>query len=76
MEQHHTGTFATRERQHRRIGWFSAACVLMGGVGGFCGAEPTIMNSLIYGGFGLLGGIAGINTFGKISHDKLKGPPL
>lgn len=69
----HTGTFETRERQHRRIGVFCALTVVMGGVGGFTGAEPTIMTALVYGGFGLLGGVAGINTFGKISHDRMGG---
>lgn len=67
----HTGTFSTRELQHRKIGYFSAFCVTMGGVGGFFGAETSVMTALIYGGFGLLGGVAGINTFGKISHDNV-----
>lgn len=67
----HTGTFATRERQHRKVGYFAALCVVVGGAGGFLKAEPQIMLALIYGGFMLLGSIAGINTFGKIEHDKL-----
>ena len=66
----HTGTFSTRERQHRKIGYFAALCVTIGAVGGFTGANENIMTALIYGGFGLLGGIAGINTFGKIKHDE------
>lgn len=66
----HTGTFATRERQHRKIGYFSAACIVIGAIGGFNDANESIMTALIYGGFGLLGGIAGINTFGKVEHDK------
>ena len=68
----HTGTFQTRQNRTDRICLFGAAMVVLGGIGGFTGAETSVMTSLILGGFGLVGGSQGHLTHMKTSHDKGK----
>jgi len=66
----HTGTWQGRMRMARSIMGFGGFLCLLGALGGFTGAEASIMNNLIMTGGGMITATGAVVIGGKVWHDK------